>query len=192
MAWGTFSPALNPAPTQSAARLRAAAATGQTPGSLLSPGQLPMNALHLEVSSRVRPTSNGSYAPIVTLSNVAFSATGVAIRGNMIASQTVTPSTSLTNPNFPEVGAGWASQWLLTTGDFWGFDWTLSGQVNARINNLTGNPGDFGEWVKFGISGKQVAIAGGVPEPASWAMLISGFGLVGMAMRRRRPRLLMA
>jgi hypothetical protein len=29
-------------------------------------------------------------------------------------------------------------------------------------------------------------IAGGVPEPASWAMLMSGFGLVGSAARRRR------
>ena len=27
----------------------------------------------------------------------------------------------------------------------------------------------------------------GVPEPASWAMLIAGFGLVGAAARRRRP-----
>ncbi len=27
---------------------------------------------------------------------------------------------------------------------------------------------------------------GGVPEPATWAMLIAGFGLVGMAARRRR------
>ena len=26
----------------------------------------------------------------------------------------------------------------------------------------------------------------GVPEPASWAMLIAGFGLTGSAMRRRR------
>ncbi len=29
---------------------------------------------------------------------------------------------------------------------------------------------------------------GGVPEPASWAMLITGFGLVGTAARRRRLR----
>jgi hypothetical protein len=27
---------------------------------------------------------------------------------------------------------------------------------------------------------------GGVPEPASWALLIAGFGLTGAAMRRRR------
>jgi PEP-CTERM motif len=26
---------------------------------------------------------------------------------------------------------------------------------------------------------------GGVPEPASWALMIAGFGLVGAAMRRR-------
>jgi hypothetical protein len=30
-----------------------------------------------------------------------------------------------------------------------------------------------------------VTTAGAVPEPASWAMLIAGFGLVGMAARRR-------
>jgi hypothetical protein len=29
-------------------------------------------------------------------------------------------------------------------------------------------------------------IAGAVPEPASWALMIAGFGLVGAAMRRRR------
>jgi len=28
--------------------------------------------------------------------------------------------------------------------------------------------------------------AGAVPEPASWAMLIAGFGLVGAVLRRRR------
>lgn len=32
----------------------------------------------------------------------------------------------------------------------------------------------------------QGAIVTGVPEPASWAMLIAGFGLTGAAMRRRR------
>jgi hypothetical protein len=28
---------------------------------------------------------------------------------------------------------------------------------------------------------------GGVPEPATWAMLLAGFGLVGVSARRRRP-----
>lgn len=33
------------------------------------------------------------------------------------------------------------------------------------------------------------AVTGGVPEPASWAMMIVGFGLVGMSARRRVPQL---
>ena len=35
-------------------------------------------------------------------------------------------------------------------------------------------------------SGLTIGTAGAVPEPASWAMLIAGFGLVGAAARRRR------
>ncbi len=31
--------------------------------------------------------------------------------------------------------------------------------------------------------------AGAIPEPATWAMLIAGFGLVGLAARRRRATL---
>jgi hypothetical protein len=187
LAWGTFAPALSPVPTASAAELPAAPATGQPAGTLLSPGELPMNALHLEVSSRVRTLNPGnSYAPVVTLSDLAFTAPGTGLRGSMITSQTVTPATSLTNPNFPEVGAGYASQWLLTNGDFWDFDWTLSGKVNAQVNNIVGNIGQIDEHVKFGVSGKQVVLAGSVPEPQSWAMMIAGFGLVGAAMRRRQ------
>jgi hypothetical protein len=187
LAWGSFAPALSPAPTASAAQLRAASATGQVAGTLLSPGQLAMNALHLEVSSRRRPlTAPNNYDPEVSVSNLAFTASGATLRGSMIAAQTVTPATSLVNPNFPEVGSGFASQWLVTTGNFWDFGWTLSGKVNAKVNNITGNIGQIDEWVKFGVSGKQVAFAANVPEPQSWAMMITGFGLVGAAMRRRR------
>ena len=42
----------------------------------------------------------------------------------------------------------------------------------------------------FTMSGAYIIAAGtftaGVPEPASWAMLIAGFGLTGAALRRRR------
>jgi hypothetical protein len=38
--------------------------------------------------------------------------------------------------------------------------------------------------LRFGLPGQVVNP--GVPEPASWAMLIAGFGLTGAAMRRRR------
>ena len=35
-----------------------------------------------------------------------------------------------------------------------------------------------------GLTG--TASAGGVPEPASWALMIAGFGLAGAQLRRRR------
>ncbi len=46
-------------------------------------------------------------------------------------------------------------------------------------------------WVSTykGLGGVAVSLSSGtgaVPEPASWAMLIAGFGLVGATMRRRR------
>ena len=37
----------------------------------------------------------------------------------------------------------------------------------------------------IGIAG--VAPPGGVPEPAIWALLLGGFGVVGVAARRRLP-----
>ena len=39
---------------------------------------------------------------------------------------------------------------------------------------------------KIGVDGVTGITAGAVPEPASWALMIGGFGLVGGTMRRRR------
>lgn len=57
-------------------------------------------------------------------------------------------------------------------------------------------PASSGTWDTFDIPGNRnpPAVshlmffgtkAGGVPEPAAWAMMLAGFGLVGSAMRRR-------
>lgn len=43
--------------------------------------------------------------------------------------------------------------------------------------SVTGFDRGFRTWVE----------AGAVPEPATWAMLIAGFGLIGAAIRRQRP-----
>ena len=58
-------------------------------------------------------------------------------------------------------------------------------------------PADSGNWDTFDIlvgRGNHPALShlvffgtpGGVPEPATWAMMIAGFGLTGAAMRRRK------
>ena len=44
--------------------------------------------------------------------------------------------------------------------------------------------------LRFGLPGQVVNP--GVPEPASWAMLIAGFGLTGAALRRRRQPAMVA
>ncbi|MEI6485337.1 MAG: PEPxxWA-CTERM sorting domain-containing protein [Sphingomonadales bacterium] len=189
LAWGSFTPALSPVPTVASATLRAATATGQTPGSALSPGQLRMNALHIEITSRLRNAQN--YQPLVTLSDLSFVASNpadVALFGTLQSGMSATPATLLSNSTFPEAGSGFASQWLLAAGDFWSFGWSLSGKVNATLGNsfAAGQAGDFGEQVKLTISGKQVDFIDPVPEPASWSLLLAGFGSMGAMLRRRR------
>jgi len=44
----------------------------------------------------------------------------------------------------------------------------------------------------FRISHDEALALGLVPEPASWAMMIAGFGIVGVALRRRRQRVAFA
>lgn len=60
-------------------------------------------------------------------------------------------------------------------------------KIVARFTGLTGDAG------RAALPGISVANVGNVPEPAAWAMMITGFGLVGAAARRRRyPAILAA
>jgi len=38
------------------------------------------------------------------------------------------------------------------------------------------------------LESDNLSVAGGVPEPATWAMMLIGFGLVGLQLRRRRAK----
>ena len=57
----------------------------------------------------------------------------------------------------------------------------LSGDARYVRLDLVNNHGDQWQWTGLG----EVRL-GAVPEAATWAMMIMGFGLVGTAMRRRR------
>ena len=80
----------------------------------------------------------------------------------------------------PENGA-WS--YLIRFGSFdKGF--TFTGDLN-----LTG----VGTFSSSAESNRVELIAGnGVPEPASWAMMLAGFGLVGLGARRRQLRVILA
>lgn len=54
------------------------------------------------------------------------------------------------------------------------------------ITRVVVAPGSFNDWVGVDNIVYQPAAAGAVPEPAGWAMMIAGFGLVGFTMRRRQ------
>jgi hypothetical protein len=76
-----------------------------------------------------------------------------------------------------------------TTAGLWqGFSNSYTALTNAPVTlRLINASTEFGG-NDFGvdtISFSQTSILGGVPEPASWAMLLAGFGLVGMISRRR-------
>jgi PEP-CTERM motif len=77
--------------------------------------------------------------------------------------------------------------WFGISGDNIEIGLSLGDPLNSPIWLLTGNSGQFDGSSFIGAAYNVYAGAsGGVPEPASWAMLIAGFGLTGAAMRRRR------
>lgn len=66
-----------------------------------------------------------------------------------------------------------------------------AGEKYAFFNFVVGGGYDMVKLIQnngggFELDDVTVGTAGAVPEPASWAMMIAGFGLVGATMRRRR------
>ena len=95
-------------------------------------------------------------------------------------------STSIGNPNG---SIGNFNPYILGTATFT-FD--LAGASLLRLADLQFSFGTNHEFKGFGtcISGCGGTInpLSGVPEPASWAMMIVGFGMVGAILRRNRAR----
>jgi PEP-CTERM motif len=60
-------------------------------------------------------------------------------------------------------------------------------RVDLSVSGLGGDPQSLTVFAKLGDGA-----AGAVPEPASWAMMLGGFGLIGGAMRRRKTSLTFA
>lgn len=67
------------------------------------------------------------------------------------------------------------------TGQFLGFV-----SDNPFTSVTVSSTGGFSYTLDTLIYGAKGDVTGAVPEPATWAMMILGFGVVGLAMRRRR------
>jgi hypothetical protein len=70
-------------------------------------------------------------------------------------------------------------------------DFAASSDIQAGrigISVVTGDVYGFYVYTTDGIAGRGVlsVLAAAVPEPSTWAMLVAGFGLVGVSIRRRR------
>lgn len=113
---------------------------------------------------------------------------GDGIGGLAIAERTFTPvEAGLSFADFTgttlTVGAFYTAL-ISTSNSFWGVDASVdlfAGGQAYLTDSVTGLIPD--RDLIFEVSGSTAVP--GIPEPASWALLIAGFGLVGAAMRRR-------
>jgi hypothetical protein len=108
------------------------------------------------------------------------------------AAKAFTIGLSLDGVNYTEVLAG---EFARGTGELLaGETFALAGQARFVQLNLTGNHQSLPQYYGYAPVGlSEVRFAGSaVPEPATWAMMIAGFGLAGAALRRRSSGALVA
>jgi hypothetical protein len=97
------------------------------------------------------------------------------------------PSAYYGNPNVPFLGQNSGEPYLFVNffANSGRFDRVVF-QETPMVGGYESDNHTVGRFLTKG-TGTEVPITSGfVPEPASWAMLIAGFGLVGTTMRRRR------
>jgi hypothetical protein len=146
------------------------------------------------VSRWITPTANASdsfdpdvpgyYTYATTFDLTASQAAGASFTGQFSADNTVTEI--LLNGNLLGSGGGFTgwTDFSAVASDFVAGENTLAFVVENYAQN-GGNP--TGLNVQFLSS-----VAGGVPEPGTWGLMIAGVGLMGMSLRQRRSAIVRA
>lgn len=123
--------------------------------------------LDFQYSLDATELDNGTWIDFDTLDFLPLVLTGnVALDGNQVANQRAL--------------AGTIGNLAIANGQRFGFRWVDADSSGSDHGLAVDN---------FSLTA-QVAQAGAVPEPSTWALLILGFGLVGGALRRRPARAL--
>jgi hypothetical protein len=130
------------------------------------------------------PTADRLYLYTLSFDLTGFNPATASFNGRFAVDNQVT-QILLNGTQITQAGLGLFNNWTAfsaSSGFVSGVN-TLAFTVR-NLRQASGNP--TGLRVEFLASSVDVAVSGSaVPEPASWAMMIAGFGLVG-AMRRRR------
>ncbi len=147
--------------------------------------QSPVNLLYHTAALTVN-----SDGPISGVSGAALSTTQIAeigglatLGGNLIA----TDAADLSNKLTAVQGAIWtieypsAGGYTVSTSDP-----TVQGYLSGYLANAAATASQSPVIAIYGANGQGLLPTGGVPEPAAWALMLTGFGLAGAALRRRR------
>jgi hypothetical protein len=160
-------------------------------------GPLTISSISFKLNSGSGPINNASF--VLSLSTTASAVNGiddVAFDSNVGGDDTVIFSGAL------------AGQFDGTTLLFDGFSFGYDNSLGNLLLDVKVSGGGFGDYFFDAMNGNATQFSrahdfgagfdgyglvatfngggGAVPEPASWAMLIAGFGLVGAVARRRR------
>jgi len=106
-------------------------------------------------------------------------------------------TTSFVNRGMVDWQGADSLSWNLAAGSYWvvfsatdgSKSYMPGGASDPLVAYLHGSEGDWRRLREQGLGVRLTGTTGGaVPEPASWAMLIGGFGIAGAAFRTRRSR----
>jgi hypothetical protein len=121
----------------------------------------------------------------------------IATNGTLPSNGTRLYSGTLTTGQTAGFDGLFGQNWTLAAGTYWLIFESLDGQSMPDIaaNPLAGYAFTYqGDWlngpglnVAARIGGTYGVTGGAVPEPATWAMMLIGFGATGFALRRGRP-----